>query len=254
MAEPAPSIIPTVAAYQSQGVELAETYFRNPANNDARENLAAYCLQRITIIVRGLVYGRGLYFRSCGPDIFFDECVSKASEKYALGIDSLEHPKKLHAWLKRMVRCVLIDLFWEMRGQQEEERQFVPVEKKDKEGEQVIVLDQEETRAAALPHLPASTLLTIDAEVLEKLFGNWEFLKKVLEKHAEDNPDSAVCVQKTWEDVKVRSIAQERGCSDRTVYRLLRHDNREIVRIGREMIGKEMPVEASRPPATSDFV
>jgi DNA-directed RNA polymerase specialized sigma24 family protein len=243
--------IPTTSAHHVYGIELAKAYFCDPTDKEAREKLADYCLRAIENLSRAFVFGRGLYPRSYGPDMSFEECISASSEKYTLGIDSLRSPENLHAWLRRMVRRALIDLFWHVRGQQKEEREMVPfgktVVRDEGEGEEVEVVADKETRDAAFRHLPASLLLMVDGDMFAEKIENQELLRKALEEHAEDNPESASWVATTWEDpaLTVESIAQTRACSVRTVFRLLRHDNGELIRIARKMIGKDMPGQAA---------
>ena len=135
MAKTSPPTIPTLAAYNARGIELAELCRRYPADEWAREQLADYCLHRIKVITRGLVFGTGRYPKSCGPDAFYEECVSLASEKYTKGIGTLEDPNSLHARLKRMVRCVLIDVYRKMSGRDagSDDRGFVPLHRTEGE-------------------------------------------------------------------------------------------------------------------------
>ena len=115
-----------------------------------------------------------------------------------------------------------------------------------------MVLDQQEGRAAVLQHLSTSLRLMIDSQAWEKAFENSQFLVKVIEKHAEDNPDSATCLKRKLEDLDVKSIAEECGYPERKVYRMLKHDNLEVIRIGREMLatmrlGRTIPGMGSQP-------
>ena len=265
MTATSPSQVRARETYRSRGTQLSVAYFRARENlfnldiqdvgntwHRTRDNLAEYCLRQIKILVRALVYGRCWYPRSCGPHIFADECISKASEKYVDGIDTLESPERLHAWLRTLVRFALIDELWHIVGQGHEEREMVPLARKDEEGDEIELLEEDKgARDAAFRYLPASILLMIDADEWLGRIANRELLEKALEEHAQADPESASWVNKTWEDpeLTVQDIAQFRACSLRTVYRLLRKDNKSMVIIAKRMSGKKISGTPPKVPA-----
>jgi hypothetical protein len=193
----------------------------------------------MTMLVRASVYASGFYPRGIGPQIFADECISVLHEKYTHGIDTLELPDNIHAFLSRTVRHAMIDLLlYYIRRPQE------PLERVDEEGQEIQVLD-EEGRDAALQHLPASIVLMVDADAWARAIENRDLLRKALAEHvlseAPDAVQSGLWVEKTWENPKLtfKEIAQARKTSVRTAYRFLKKDNKAVLNIAKKLVAQE---------------
>jgi hypothetical protein len=230
---------------RQRGITLAEAYFlaqedkETEAYTCAREDLAQYCLGHMTMLVRASVYGSGFYPRGLGPQVFADECISVLHEKYTQGIDTLESPESVHAFLGTTVRHAMIDqMLYYVRRPQE------PLEKVDEEGQEIQILD-EEGRDAALQRLAASIVLLAEGDEWARAIENRDLLKKALAIHTlSGNPhdaESGCWIQNTWENpsLSVEDIAKTRKSSVRTVYRLLIDDNNAVIKIAKNLVAQK---------------
>lgn len=226
-----------------RGITLAEAYFYakkekgTEAYTLAREDLAHYCLGHMTMLVRASVHASGFYPRGIGPQIFADECISVLHEKYTQGIDTLESPENIHAFLSTTVRHAMIDLLlYYIRRPQE------PLEKVDEEGQEILILDEPAARDAAFQHLAASIVFLADADEWTRAIENRDLLKKALAEHIlsgdPHDAESGCWIQNTWENPKLtlEDIAKARKSSVRTVYRLLKDDNEAVVKIAKKLV------------------
>ncbi len=230
-----------------RGVRLAEAYFQAKKDKHkdaeaykwAREDLAGYCLKHMTMLVRVSVYGSRFYPRSHGAEIFAEDCTSTLHEKYTEGIDTLEIPENLHAFLRITVRHAMIDrLVYYVRRPQES------LERMDEEGQEIQKLD-EEGRDAAVRDLPASLGLLAEGDKWAKAIENRDLLKKALAQHVSSgdlrDAESGLWIENTWENPKIAfgDIANARKTSVRSAYRFLEEDNEAVMKIAKKLVAQE---------------
>jgi hypothetical protein len=231
---------------QQRGIELAEAYFqtkRDPntgAYTRAREEFADYCLRYMTMLVRVSVHGSGFYPSNLGPDIFAEECISLLHEKYVEGIDTLESPESVHAFLGITAKRAMIDLLrYYIRRPQE------PLEGVDKKGQEIQKLEERADRDAALGHLPTSLVLLAEGDEWARAIENRDLLKKALVEHvlSGDHRDveSGLWIENIWDDPNLtyEDVAEARKTSVRTAYRFLNHDNEAVMKIAKKLCTQE---------------
>jgi len=189
----------------------------------------------MTMLVHASVYGRGFYPRGIGPQIFAEGCVSLLHEKYTEGIDTLESPESIHAFLRVMVHHAMLDhLVFYMRRPQE------PLEGVDEEGQEIQKLD-EAGRDAALRNLGASLVLLAEGDEWARAIENREFLEKAIAEYIlTGGPrvlESGLWIQKTLENPKLtpEDVATARKTSARTAYRFMEKDNLAVIKKAKQL-------------------
>jgi len=222
-----PTKSPDSTKRKHRGVRLAEAYFllkkdkNTEAYKCAREDLAGYCLKHMTMLVRVSVYGSRFYPEGIGPQIFADECVSLLHEKYTEGIDTLQSPEAIHAFLGITAKRAIIDQWrYYIRRPQE------PLERVDEEEEEIQILDE------------------LAADEWMREIGNRDFLKEALAEYIvskEGNIASGLWIQNTWENpaLTFKDLAEARQTSERTARRFLEKDNKAVIKIAKRLIAKK---------------
>jgi len=172
------------------------------------------------------------------PEVFAGECISVLHEKYTQGIDTLESPENIRAFLGITVRHAMIDrmLYYTRRPQE-------PLERVDEKGQKTEILDAEGSGSIAAPgSLHRSSRR---GRRMAGAIDNRDLLKKALAEHVlsgdPHDAESGCWIQNTWENPKLtlEEIAEARKSSVRTVYRLMKDDNEAVAKIAKNLVAQK---------------
>jgi hypothetical protein len=203
--------------------------------------IAECCQRPIKNIVRGFVLGRG--FGPPGQDrqALVDDITSEVILKLLRYIDTLKEPERLAAWLRRTSMLTIIDAYNEAPEPPQPIEETSNEECKD--GGRLEDNENLEVREAALENLGTSLKNMADPRSWTEAIQNRDLLDKAAAIHSKGTKrdfQSACWLKVTWDypTVPLEKIAAHRKTTVDDVYHLLQHDNKKLIPIVKELLGR----------------
>jgi DNA-directed RNA polymerase specialized sigma24 family protein len=223
-----------------RGIELARRLLAvtdAETKEELKRDITYCCIRPIRNIVRRLVFARG--FGPPGQDrlALVDDITTDVVVKVYRYIDTLKQPEQLSDWLRRTSMLTIIDAY---------KLEPEPAESLDKindEGQEISRLDEGKDRIAALRNVGESLRIMADGKSWFMAIENRELLDKAAAIHSRGTKrdfQSACWLKVTWDypTVPLEKIAAHRKTTVDDVYHLLRHDNKKLIPIVKELLGR----------------